>query len=236
MGDSTPDDGRHDDRPAASGVRLPLFPLSSTLFPGIPMPLHIFEERYRQLLRDRESFDPLFGVVLTRSGHEVGDQPEIHDIGTAAELAGIRRYDDGRADVVVRGTRRFRVLAQDWSGSYLVGTIEWLADPPTDLDALDGLARSAAVGMGRLLGLAAGASGIELPDHDLPSEPTALSYTLSSILWVNSWERQELLELPDTATRLLRLVEIIRREERLLRTTGASGVPIDRPGQRFLPN
>ncbi|HEV2527606.1 MAG TPA: LON peptidase substrate-binding domain-containing protein [Thermomicrobiales bacterium] len=231
------DDLSHNDREAAlPAAALPLFPLSSPLFPGMPMPLHIFEERYRQLLRDREGSDPIFGVVLTRSGREVGDQPEIHSTGTGAELVVIRPYEDGRADILLRGTRRFRVTAHDWSGPYLLGQVEWLPDPSVEIDSVDGLAGEAAAGMGRLIGLAAAASGMATPNLELPADPTALSYTLSWTLWVNSWERQELLEVPDTRARLARLVEIIRREERLLRTTGASGVPIDHPGQRFLPN
>ncbi len=222
--------------PAADTERLPLFPLSTTLFPGMPLPLHIFEERYRQLLADRDGVDPIFGVVLTRTGREVGDQPSIYDVGTSATLSGMRRYEDGRADILVHGARRFRVRDADWDGPYLVGTVEWLADPPADIDGLGGLAGQAADGMGRLIGLAAEVSGMTLPDLELPDDPTALSYTLSWTLWINSWERQDLLELPDTAARLSRLIEIIRREDRLLRTTGASGTPIDRPELRFLPN
>ena len=94
--------------------RLPLFPLGTVLFPGMLLPLHLFEERYRCLMRDRQGADPIFGVVLTRHGREVGDRPEIHAVGTAASLLGAGRYPDGRYDVVVRGTRRFRVEAGDW--------------------------------------------------------------------------------------------------------------------------
>jgi uncharacterized protein len=231
-----------DDAPATEGAaeteRLPLFPLSGALFPGQALPLHIFEPRYRQLLADRESVDPTFGVVLTRSGREVGDQPDIHAVGTAASLTGQRRYDDGRSDIAVRGGRRFRVVSTEWSGPYLVGEVRWLPEPDGDADGrpVGELAEDATGAMGRLLRLAADRSGVALPELGLPADPRELSYTLSWTLWVNSWERQGLLEVPDTATRLRALVAIIRRESRLLREAGATGVPIERPGQRFLPN
>ena len=65
---------------------LPLFPLGTALMPGMDLPLHIFEERYRRMLIDQHGADPLFGVVMIRSGREVVDQPEIREIGTAASL------------------------------------------------------------------------------------------------------------------------------------------------------
>ena len=107
--------------------RIPLFPLGVVLFPGMLLPLHLFEERYRRLMQVRRGNDPIFGVVLTRQGREVGDQPEVHEVGTAATLLGAGRYPDGRYDIVVRGGRRFRVEEGDWASSYLTASVSWLA-------------------------------------------------------------------------------------------------------------
>src|SRR5262245_23460490 len=93
---------------AAVVESLPVFPLGTVLFPGMVLPLHIFEDRYRRLMRDRQGAEPIFGVALTSRGQEVGDEAEIHRVGTAASLVGAGRYPDGRWDVVVQGGRRFR--------------------------------------------------------------------------------------------------------------------------------
>jgi Lon protease-like protein len=230
------DSGPVDDRHHREQDRLPLFPLSSPLFPGMSLPLHIFEERYRTMLGEREDVDPVFGIVLTRSGREVGDQPAIHDIGTAATLLGVRMYDDGRADIAVRGTRRFRVIQTDWSGPYLVADVEWLPDETADDGSLTALADRTRSAMLRLVAVAAHAGNLPVPDLRLPGGPTDLGFLLSRTLWLNTWERQELLELPTTRARLERLAVIIHRERRMLTVAGASGTPIDHPGSRFLPN
>ena len=214
--------------------RLPLFPLSSPLFPGMPLPLHIFEARYQELLHDQAMSDPIFGVVLTRTGREVGDQPEIHDVGTSATLLGMHQYDDGRADIAVRGAQRFRVVETDWSGAYLVARVEWLADG--DDDGLASLAKQTRTAMMRLVAAAAGAGNLPIPELSLPDNPTDLGYLLSRTLWLNTWERQQLLEVPTAGARLEMLRSIIRREHRLLTQVGAAGTPIEHPGSRFLPN
>ncbi len=215
--------------------RLPLFPLSAPLFPGMPLPLHIFEQRYRQLLRDQAMSDPIFGVVLTRTGREVGDQPEIHDVGTSATLLGMHQHDDGRADIAVRGARRFRVVQTDWSGPYLVGKVEWMTEDEDD-DGLDSLADRTRTAMLRLVAAAAGAGDLPVPDLHLPENPTDLGYLLSRTLWLNTWERQQLLEVPTAGARLEMLRSIIRREHQLLTRAGAAGTPIEHPGSGFLPN
>lgn len=219
-------------------AKLPLFPLSSPLFPGMPLPLHIFEPRYRLLLRDQARSDPVFGVVLTRSGREVADKPEIHTVGTSASLLGMHQHDDGRSDIVVRGVQRFRVLETDWSGSYLVAQVEWLTESDAeshtwDSDALADRTRTA---MLRLVAAAATAGNIAVPTLSLPDDPADLGYLLSRTLWLNTWERQQLLEIPGPGERLARLLTIIRREYQMLTRTGAAGTPIERPGSRFLPN
>lgn len=218
--------------------RLPLFPLSAPLFPGMTLPLHIFESRYRRLLRDRASSDPMFGVVLTRSGREVGDQPEIFEVGTAATLLGMHQHDDGRADIAVRGGRRFRVFDTDWTRSYLVATIEWIAELDDDVsdERLIALADRSRTAMLRLVAAAATAGNMPVPRLNLPENPTDLGYLLSRTLWLNTWERQELLECPTAGERLERLRLIIHREHQLLTQAGAAGTPIEHPGSRFLPN
>ena len=91
-------------------MELPLFPLNSVLCPGIALPLHIFEERYRELVRHCIDSSSPFGIVLIREGREVGTGAiSFTGIGTIAEIRDAGRYEDGRYDLLVVGTRRFEI-------------------------------------------------------------------------------------------------------------------------------
>lgn len=218
---------------------LPLFPLGTVLFPGMLLPLHIFEDRYRRLMEARRGSDPVFGVVLTREGREVADEPEIHAIGTAARLVGAGRYPDGRYDIVVQGDRRFRVEAGNWGAGYLTATVTWIDEPMGELDSAvgrDGLRRAAVTAFERFLAAFERTNGVDLPRAELSDDPLTASYTLCSLVPIDTWERQQLLEAPTVSDRLGRLVTILRRERDLLLTTGAGGATVNHPGTRFSPN
>lgn len=214
--------------------RLPLFPLGVVLFPGMLLPLHLFEERYRRLMEERRDADPIFGVVLTRHGQEVGDRPEVHEIGTAAGLVGAGRYPDGRFDVVVRGARRFRIGEGDWDRGYLTAAVAWLDETEGNEDApLAGRVRRA---YERFLSAFEGATGAEVRRDGLADDPTGLAFAICARLPLNTWERQRLLEAASTADRLRDLLAILRRERALLVEAGAGGAAIERPGVGFSAN
>ena len=107
---------------------IPLFPLHTVLFPGAILPLHIFEERYRQLVRERRDF----GVVLIREGREVGSVPQVHDVGTLAAIEEVEELPDGRYNIITRGQHRFRLRSTAEPAPYLRGEVEDLPDPPPD--------------------------------------------------------------------------------------------------------
>src|SRR6185437_3260270 len=111
---------------------LPLFPLSTVLFPGMRLPLHIFEERYRQLVTDlRARPEPRrFGVIAIRKGREVGADgvTALHEVGCVAEVRQITPHADGRFDLATVGAERFRLLRADTSLPYLQGEVEMLND------------------------------------------------------------------------------------------------------------
>jgi Lon protease-like protein len=217
---------------------LPLFPLGVVLFPGMLLPLHLFEERYRRLMSDRRDVDPVFGVVLTRRGHEVGEQPAIHAVGTAATLIGAGRYADGRWDVVVRGGRRFRVEGEDWSTSYLTGSVGWLEEQQgaTSGQSIVDLLADVTDVWDRLLRMIGEATGVEISRDDPGDDPAAVAYAICARLPLDTWDRQRLLEAPTTADRLRLLRHLLRRDHALLRRVGAGGSPIERPGRRFSAN
>jgi uncharacterized protein len=215
---------------------LPLFPLGTVLYPGMILPLRVFEERYRRLMRDQRDDDPIFGVVLIRSGREVGDEPEIHAIGTAASLVGARRYADGTYDVVVRGGARFRASAGDWSRGYLVCSVEWLDEPLGDSASADVLVGRVRHAYDRFLDAIVRSIGAVHADVAWPSAPTDFAYELCARLPFDTRERQRLLEAESTVGRLAELERILIRERTLLVEAGASGATIVHPGFGFSPN
>ena len=126
-------------------MELPLFPLNSVLCPGIALPLHIFEDRYRAMVRHCLETTSPFGVVLIREGREVGaGSISFTGIGTIAEIRDAGSYDDGRYDLLVVGTRRFeirRVLTN--RRPYLVAEVDILDEAVGDDDSAHRLAMRA---------------------------------------------------------------------------------------------
>ena len=118
--------------------RMPIFPLGTVLYPGLILPLHIFEERYRRLVRDLvalpDDTERRFGVVAIREGREVGGDGvrALHGVGCTAKLRQVEAYEDGRFDVVTVGTTRFRLVTLDTSMPYLQGEVEFLPELPGD--------------------------------------------------------------------------------------------------------
>jgi len=207
-----------------------LFPLSHVLLPGMPLPLHIFEDRYRELLADitGATGGARFGVVALRSGteavqaHTAAAAPDIEQIGTLAEVLEVEPGDDGTSDLLAVGSRRFRIDSLVPEGKpYLRAQVTFLDEPDGDLDpALDTLVRELMdVYDGMLLRLAGRATGSETPD-----DANQLSYQIGARLPLPPEERQLLLDDRTTAERLARLARLLRREVGLLQRTRSIAV------------
>lgn len=217
---------------------LPLFPLGTVLFPAAPLPLYIFEDRYKRMMADRIDHDPIFGVVLTKIGSEVGDQPSTYSVGTSASILNLNPRSNGCYDLAVVGRRRFRVLSGDWSRGYLTGHVEWLPDVPSEAsrDQLYDLRREAISAFALFVRTVASQIDAEVPEELFPDDPTETSFAIAARLPINTWERQALLELPSTSERLRSLAETLNRERALLTKTGAAGSVIEQPTRRFTAN
>jgi ATP-dependent Lon protease len=126
-------------------MELPLFPLNSVLCPGIALPLHIFEDRYRALVRHCLETTSPFGVVLIREGREVGAGAiSFTGVGTIAEIRDAGSYEDGRYDLLVVGTRRFEIRhVLSNRRPYLVAEVDVLDESVGDEDAAHRLAMKA---------------------------------------------------------------------------------------------
>jgi len=193
---------------------LPLFPLNTVLFPGMPLPLHIFEYRYREMIDFCSENEKEFGVVLIKEGTEVGEPATPFEIGTMARIVGIDRLEDGRMNIVTVGTRRFRLvnLSPD-KKSYIVGDIEPLQDEDANAETNTApLAEEVGGLLRRYAALVQAALEQELMPLELPGNPEALSYLAGGTLRIRNRERQRLLELPSTASRLELEKEILVRE------------------------
>jgi Lon protease-like protein len=201
---------------------LPLFPLGSVLFPGLVMPLHVFEERYRSLVRDLiNEPGPLreFGVVAIRRGWEVegatlDGSVSLYDVGCSAELREVTEHDDGRFDVVTVGRRRFEILELvPTEAPYLTARVRYLTDPADTDGSADSLSVAVlAVFQNYLRLVRTGASASE----QLPDDPAVLANLVGATAALTLDDRQRLLAAPDTAARLRLALELLGREVALL--------------------
>lgn len=219
--------------------KMPLFPLGTVLFPGLVLPLHIFEDRYKQLVRDLvDGPEPRrFGVITIREGRETGIDgvSALHEIGCTATLRDVAEVDDGEYDIVTVGSDRFRLHGIDDSRPYLTGDIELLDEPAGD-DAAAGLTAAAVQQAFRayLNAIAdQGAATITVPE--LPDEPILLSYLVAASIIIELNDRQDLLAQSDALHRLNAERALLIRETAILRELGSTPAP-DLRSTPYSPN
>jgi Lon protease-like protein len=153
-------------------MELPLFPLHAVLFPGVALPLRVFEPRYRAMVGHCLSVGQPFGVVLIRDGREVGEVPAaLANVGTTAIIRQAGRYPDGRMDIVTVGGRRFRIDALDTEREpYLVGRVEILDEPIGEREEARRIARRVSGSFLRYLDHLAPADAAAGPEIELEVE------------------------------------------------------------------
>jgi Lon protease-like protein len=244
--------------------QLPLFPLGTVLFPGLVLPLNVFEERYRRLVRDLvtlgEGPPGAFGVVAIRRGWEVEraapgsatavDQPDdpvpvqpapqslsltLYDVGCSAEIRQITEQPDGRFELVTVGRQRFRITGVDTEAApYLVAEVEWLPEEAGEPGVADRLAPAVLAVFRRYLRLIR--PDPQQADEQLPDDPTVLSHLVAATAALTLDDRQRLLAVPDTAARLRAERSLLSREVRLLSQVRAIPVPLRELGSPASPN
>jgi uncharacterized protein len=190
----------------ASRPLLPLFPLPDTvLFPGMPLPLHVFEPRYRKMVEDALSSDRIIGMTLLRPGWEADyeGRPAIYPVGCSGTISRHEKLEDGRYNIVLRAQTRFRVLAEHDGEPYRVASVETLADGVGDATALDGLRRRVLAAIARA---ADGPSTLVL-QGELPHE--LLINALCQSLSLPAVEKQSLLDCETLESRYARLAAIL---------------------------
>jgi len=186
---------------------LPLFPLGGTvLFPGMNLPLQIFEDRYLQMMADITQGDSRFGVVLIKEGKEVGEPATPHDVGTMAQVVQREDSPDGRIILVAEGQERFRTLNIVQQRPYIIARVELLpAEEPKGMQVAQQV-REKYMDYARLL---AGMSNEWMREVRVPEESAELSYLVAQSLDANMMVKQGLLEMNTAEERLTAEVEIL---------------------------
>lgn len=222
----------------AERVVLPLFPLGTVLFPGLVLPLHIFEERYRQLVRTllaRPAGERLFGVVAIRRGWEVAqsaEAPDLYEVGCTAEIRDVTEHPDGTYDLVTVGRRRFEIAEQlEVATPYAQAAVTLLPERPGSDGAADALGPRVLAAFRAYLRAYRNAPAGE---EQLPEDPLVLSHLVAATASLTVADRQALLAAPDTATRLREELRLLQRETALfarVRAIPATLADLVRPGQ-----
>jgi Lon protease-like protein len=208
---------------------LPLFPLGTVLFPGLLLPLHIFEDRYKELVRDLlDGPEPRrFGVIAIKKGRETGVEgvSSLYEVGCTATLRETEGNDDGGYEVVAVGTQRFRLDALDESRAYLQGEVEFLAEDEGDSAAAGRAAHLVAEAFQAYLDVltAQGLAQVNVPE--VPEEPVLLSYLVAASMIIDLPDRQALLAEPDSLSRLTAERAMLVRETTMLQTLTARPAP-----------
>lgn len=242
-------------------MRLPFFPLHTVLFPHLPLPLHVFEDRYRamaaDLLAEGSPFDGRFVTSMIIEGAEVADgrgPASVHTqaIGTIAEVRSADRLPDGRWVLLAAGIARARLGTVISDGPYALVEAQPLAE--RDGAGADRLVPQVQAALDRYLATvkryvvaAASKREMEVETNDvaasldavlkpirLPDDPLAASYAVAGVLQVELVRKQQLLELPDAAARLSAELDLLRRESQLL-ADGAMP-PVTAGDLRYHPN
>ncbi|MDX2031088.1 MAG: LON peptidase substrate-binding domain-containing protein [Blastocatellia bacterium] len=194
---------------------IPLFPLNLVQFPSAITPLHIFESRYRQMLKDVMAADKIFGIIF-RNDELLLDSEELPlgSAGCTVEVAVSQEMADGRSNILCVGLRRFHLVGYVEGQPYQQAEVEFFEDD-LSLEDLSHEAQRTRNVFHRLLSVSRRLKGDRDDDPDslpeLPDDPQAISFIVSAYLDIDNSEKQELLELTDTGERLREVCHIISR-------------------------
>jgi Lon protease-like protein len=188
-------------------TELPVFPLPVVLFPGVPLPLHIFEPRYRRMLQDIRITNNLFGIANFDPTGSAVEAPAPGHVGCVAEVTETQTFPDGRSNILTLGVIRFRIESYvDRDNPYLVARVSYFEDNEEDDAKLAGLTKEVADMFTRI---AQAVRTINDERSNLPdisnTEPQRLSFLVAAAMEIESDVKQELLELRSTFERLEQL-------------------------------
>ena len=200
-------------------IELPLFPLNTVLFPGMPLPLHIFEERYQEMIRLCLAEKRPFGVVLIREGQaEDGPLAEPYTIGCTADIIQVQKLEDDRLFIMTVGQDRFRVESLDRGRPYLVGQVELLPLGTEPAESLQTASDRLYPLVLEYLKVLAEVGKVEFEPEQIPTDPDELGFLAASFIQLPIEEKQELLEAETAAELFKNLLSLYREEVAIMRT------------------
>lgn len=196
-----------------------MFPLNAVLYPGVSLPLRVFEDRYRalvhHLLRIEDPAERLFGSVAIREGYEVGDHgaQSLFRIGVRMQMTDVEAHADGTFDIVAVGRDRIQLDRLRTTETFPLGEVRTLPEPPSDVptDVVDRARATFAAYRAVVSEIAS-----DPLEGSLPSDPHFLSWTLAACSPLPLGERQGLLEATDPAERLILVTDLLRAELRAM--------------------
>jgi uncharacterized protein len=186
---------------------LPLFPLPTVLFPGMALPLHVFEERYKLMIGECVRDSRPFGVVLIKSGPEVGGDAVTYPVGTTARITQVEKLNDGRMNIATLGYNRFRVASTHRQKPYLTGIVDEFPLQDTANPRTKPAAKKVSEMLQNYLNLFATLGNVDLEMESLPDDSVTLAFLTAIILRTPMKEKQQLLDVPD----LLSLLQVERK-------------------------
>jgi len=192
---------------------LPIFPLPLVMLPNELLPLHIFEDRYRQMLTDIEQSGKLFGITLFEPSDSVIQKPPTGSIGCVAEIRESELLPDGRSNILVLGLVRYRLIGYaDVDDPYLVGVVEFFEDDPVDAAEVGPLADEVFELFERMAKAAFKMSGSrgQLPQIQR-TDPESLSFLITAAFNFDNDKKYPLLEMTSTVARLAELKSILEK-------------------------
>jgi Lon protease-like protein len=195
---------------------LSLFPLNVVLFPGMKLPLHIFEPRYRLMIGRCLEEEQDFGVLMAQSALGPEGVTTAHTIGTSARITHVKRLQDGRMNIATAGVERFRVLQLTQTEPYIVGRIEPFPLEGEESPDVRQLAHRTGSRFVRYLRLVNEVLGSKIDLDITPRDCGSLAYLIAMAMGIALLEKQELLSTPSLPALLAKEAKFLSREEMLL--------------------
>ncbi len=208
-------------------TRLPLFPLNLVLFPGMDLPLHIFEERYKDMIGECLNQDAPFGVVLIKEGLEVGAPADPERIGTSTRILRSELLDQGRMNLMTKGERRFEIEEIVQRAPHVVGRVRFLLEPEGEgcSELVPQVNEEYVALVQNLTALTGGYTS----RVTVPEDPVELSYAIAANLDLETHLRQSLLVTETAATRLSDLIPLLQEGNKALKERIAKQNPFQGP-------
>ena len=199
---------------------LPLFPLNTVLFPGVPLHLHIFEDRYQRMIDLCLESNQEFGVVLIRRGSEAfGPLAETFPIGCTAQVVQVKPFEDGRMNITTLGKKRFRILSLEKTAEpYLIGRVVYYPLTNPDPETVNAAGARLRLWVDRYLSMLLDSGAMKIEIQKLPKPAIQLAYFAASLANISPVEKQHCLASSNAVELVNRLLSMYRREVALLKT------------------